>query len=126
MNLKTSLGIVAICIWLIPAAASAQFHDHDGHLSVRWQAPAYGNPLDHYSWSYTINGVADSILGTSQAADTLNSAVNLATIGDWAIFKIRAISTIHDTSTWAVSDTVTYDTDSGIGPPRGVTWIQGP
>jgi hypothetical protein len=111
---------------VIPDLAAAQFHDNDGHLVVIWQPPAYGTPLDHYEWAYTINGVADSMAGTSVAGDTLDDSANLAAVGDWAIFKIRAISTVDDTSTWAVTDTVTYDTDTGIGPPRGVTWIQGP
>lgn len=125
MNLKLIIVMFVIILGLCPLAALAQFHDHDGYLTVRWQPPAYGNPLDHYSWSYTINGVIDSLVGTSPATDTLDSSVTLAAVGNWAIFKIRAISTVQDTSTWAVSDTAAYDTDSGIGPPRGVTWIQG-
>ncbi len=116
------LGILVF----VPALALAQFHDHDGHLQARWQAPAVGTPLSHYLWSYTINGRADSLTGIAAAGDTLHNTVILAEVGDWAVFKIRAISVVHDTSTWAVSDTAIYDTDTGIGPPRGVSWIQGP
>jgi hypothetical protein len=106
----------------LPAIALAQFNDHDGHLVVTWSAPNTGNPLDHYIWSYKINGVADSLTGSSTATDTLNSAVNLAHIGDWAIFKIRAISIFSDTSTTVYSDTAYYNPEQGIGPPRGVNW----
>ncbi len=118
--------LISLVVVMLPAAALAQFHDHDGHLRVRWSAPSTGNPLASYIWSYTINGVADSITGTAPAADTTNSAVTLAQIGNWAIFKIRAVSVVNDTSVWAISDTAFYNTDIGIGPPRLVNWIQGP
>jgi hypothetical protein len=119
---KLAVGIFL----LFPVIASAQFHDHDGLLSVNWQPPGVGNTLDHYQWAYIINGVPDSVVGTSAAGDTLENSVALANIGDWAVFKVRAISVVYDTSTWAVSDTAYYNTETGIGPPRGVTWIQGP
>ena len=117
---------VLILLLSIPSIASAQFNDHDGQLDVTWQAPDYGNPLDHYIWSYTINNVADSVTGTSSAEDTLDNSVTLADVGDWAIFYIHAVSVVNDTSEVAISDTAYYNTEDGIGPPSGVTWIQGP
>ena len=117
---------VLILLLAIPSITSAQFNDHDGQLEVTWQPPDYGNPLDHYIWSYTINSVADSVTGTSAAEDTLDNSVTLADVGDWAIFYIRAVSVVNDTSEVVVSDTAYYDTEDGIGPPSGVTWIQGP
>jgi hypothetical protein len=118
--------LLAGILVVIPTVSTAEFHDHDGDLIAAWQPPAYGTPLDHYEWSYTINGVVDSVTGISAADDSLDNSVALTAIGDWVVFKVRAISTVQDTSTWAVSDTAVYDTDTGIGPPRGVTWIQGP
>jgi len=111
---------------LTAATAKAQFNDRDGHLVISWQAPDYGNPLDHYIWSYDINGTTDSLTGTSAANATADSTVTLSDVGDWAIFTIRAISVVGDTSEAVVSDTAYYNTGDGIGPPRGVTWIQGP
>ncbi len=125
MKLTIVLALLVVIIGLTPLVALAQFNDHDGHLVVSWQPPAYGNPLDHYIWSYTINGVVDSVTGTSAGVDTLNNSVTLTAIGDWAVFHIRAVSTVNDTSTVAYSDTAFYNTGEGIGPPRGVTW-QGP
>lgn len=124
--MKTLLVGVVCALAIFPTISTAEFHDHDGHLVALWLPPAYGTPLDHYEWTYTINGVADSVTGISAAGDTVENSISLSSIGDWAVFKVRAISTVQDTSTWAVSDTVMYDTDTGIGPPRGVTWIQGP
>jgi hypothetical protein len=115
-----------IIIFFIPMAALAQTHDHDGHLFACWLPPDSGAPLDHYIWSYTINGVPDSVQGIAPGADTTNSDVTLTNIGDWAIFRIRAVSVMNDTSDWAASDTAIYDPGGGIGPPRGVNWIQGP
>jgi hypothetical protein len=115
-----------LIVLLIPVAAPAQTHDHDGQLTVAWLPPDSGAVLDHYLWRYTINGVIDSIRGVSPASDTTNSDVTLSTVGDWAIFRICAISIAHDTSDWAVSDTAIYNPDGGIGPPRGVIWIEGP
>lgn len=126
MVFRISCIMLIVIFGLIPAAVLARFNDLDGHLVVTWQPPAYGNPLHHYIWSYTINGVTDSLRGTSPAADTLNNSVTLSNVGDWAIFHIRAVSTVNDTSSAAVSDTAFYNTGLGIGPPRGVTWIQGP
>ncbi len=122
--MKVLLFLAALAI--IPATALAQFHDHDGHLQVRWSPPSNGNTPAGYIWSYTINGRIDSLTGTSPAADTTDNSVTLANIGDWAIFRIRAVSVVYDTSIWVVSDTAFYNTDSGIGPPRMVDWIQGP
>lgn len=115
-----------LLIMAIPSAAEAQFNDHDGQLTIVWVSPSYGNPLDHYIWSYKINGVADSVTGQSAAGDTLNSSAILADVGDWAIFDIRAVSIFHDTSAVALSDTAYYNPEQSIGPPRGVNWIQGP
>jgi hypothetical protein len=123
-NMKKILLVMFLLI--LPSIALAQFNDHDGHLEVIWQEPEYGNPLDHYIWSYTINSVVDSVTGTSAAEDTLENSVTLAEVGDWALFYIRAISTVNDTSEVAISDTAYYNTGTGIGPPVGVTWIQGP
>ncbi len=110
----------------LPAVANAQFFDNDGQLEVEWAAPDYGNPLDHYIWSYEINGVADSVTGTSVAVATTDNSVILAEIGHWAVFSIRAVSTVSDTSVVMVSDTAYYNLGTGIGPPTGVTWTQGP
>lgn len=121
--MKRFLLLIMLCV---PTAAFAQFNDHDGQLVSRWHAPAFGAPVDHYIWSYTINGVADSIAGIAAANDTLNNAVSLSVIGNWAIFNIAAVSIFGDTSEAAVSDTAYYNPESGIGPPEGVTWLQGP
>ncbi|MCD6162125.1 MAG: hypothetical protein J7K40_06900 [candidate division Zixibacteria bacterium] len=119
-------ALILLFLLILPITALAQFNDHDGHLAVTWQAPDYGNPLDHYIWSYTINGVVDSLTGVSPAEDIQENSVILTNVGDWALFTIRAISTVDDTSEAIVSDTVYYNTGLGIGPPRGVNWIQGP
>jgi hypothetical protein len=119
-----NLLIVAILI-MLPALAAAQFYDTDGHLVISWQAPATGSPLDHYIWSYTINGVVDSVQGVTAASGVRDSSVTLAQVGNWAIFKIRAVSIFSDTSVVVSSDTAYYNPGQGIGPPRGVTW-QGP
>lgn len=120
--------LLVMFLLILPSMALAQFNDHDGLLEVIWQEPdtSIGNPLDYYIWSYTITSVVDSVTGTSAAEDTLENSVTLAEVGDWALFYIRAISTVNDTSEVAVSDTAYYNTGTGIGPPRGVTWIQGP
>jgi hypothetical protein len=117
--------LLLILMLALSSIAFAQFNDHDGQLEVTWQPPEYGNPLSHYIWSYKINGVADAITGISEAADTLENSATLANVGDWAIFYIRAISVVNDTSEMIVSDTAYYNTETGIGPPIGVTWIQG-
>src|SRR5512140_2647090 len=111
--MKKLLLLVALAT--LPALALAQFHDHDGHLVIRWSPPNTGNTLASYVWSYNINGRADSLTGTASATDTTNSSVTLTHVGDWAIFKIRAVSVVNDSSIWAVSDTAYYNTDSGIG-----------
>lgn len=53
---KLSILFLHLFIW---SPAVAQFNDHDGHLEVIWQEPEYGNPVDYYIWSYTINSVVD-------------------------------------------------------------------
>lgn len=121
--MKTTL---LICLLVLSVQANAQFNDHDGQLDVSWQAPDFGNPLDHYFWSYEVNSVVDSLTGQSNAQDTLESSMVLATVGDWAIFRIWAVSTFDDTSIVAISDTAYYNPEEGIGPPTGVNWIQGP
>ena len=119
--------IVLIALLLVmPVTGSAGFFDNDGQLEITWAAPSYGNPLDHYIWSYTVNGVVDSVAGSSAAGVTSDNSVTLAQVGDWAVFQIRAVSTVNDTSTVVVSDTAYYNLGTGIGPPTGVTWIQGP
>jgi hypothetical protein len=118
--------LAVLLIFIIAPNALAQFNDHDGHLVATWSPPSYGNTLDHYFWSYTVNGVVDSVTGTSPADATIDSTVVLAEIGHWAVFNIWAVSVINDTSVVAVSDTAYYDTEQGIGPPTGVNWIQGP
>lgn len=118
-----------LIIFLLPllgSSALAQFNDHDGHLVATWSPPSYGNTLDHYIWSYTVNGVIDSVTGISPSDATVDSSVVLAEVGHWAIFNIRAVSVLNDTSLVAVSDTAYYNTEQGIGPPTGVNWIQGP
>lgn len=117
---------ILLFILLLPSMAAAQFNDHDGRLQATWSPPEYGNTLDHYIWSYEINSVADSVTGQSPAEDTLEISVTLMDIGDWAIFNIRAVSVVNDTSIVAVSDTAFYNMETGIGPPVGVNWIQGP
>jgi hypothetical protein len=118
--------LFSLLLLLMPALSQAQFFDHDGQLEITWAEPGYGNPLDHYIWSYTINGVTDSITGTSAAGATADSSVTLNEVGHWAVFHIRAVSTVSDTSVVVVSDTAYYNLGTGIGPPTGVTWIQGP
>jgi hypothetical protein len=113
-------------IFALASTASAQFHDNDGQLRATWASPDWGNPVDHYIWSYTVNGVADSVTGSSAAIDTVESSVTLDNLGDWAVFHIRAVSVLSDTSVEVVSDTAYFSLGTGIGPPRGVTWIQGP
>jgi hypothetical protein len=118
--------ILLLMLLALPAVANAQFFDNDGQLEVIWAAPDYGNPLDHYVWSYEINGVADSVSGTAVSGATSDNSVALAEIGHWAVFRIRAVSTVSDTSVVIVSDTAYYNLGTGIGPPTGVTWTQGP
>ncbi|NOY88698.1 MAG: T9SS type A sorting domain-containing protein [FCB group bacterium] len=100
--------IFIIFIMSVPSLVWANFIDLDGHLNIVWSPPTYGNQLDHYFWTYTINGVADSITGTSPANDMVESSVVLDDPGDWAVFGIKAISTQNDTSIVAVSDTVFF------------------
>lgn len=118
--------LLLIMILAVPSAVTAQFYDNDGHLEVIWSAPSSGIPLDHYIWSYEINGVADSLEGQSTAPDTLEDSVDLAEIGDWAIFSIRAVSIFADTSAAAITDTAYYNPETGMDPPRRVRWRQGP
>ncbi len=118
--------LLLLLLLAVPSLVNAQFNDTDGQLQASWQAPDYGNPLDHYIWSYTVNGVVDSITGSSASDVTTDNSVTLATVGDWAVFSIRAVSTVNDTSVVVVSDTAYYNLGTGIGPPTGVTWIQGP
>ena len=101
-------NIIVIFILLIPSLVWANFVDLDGHLEIVWSPPTYGNQLDHCLWTYTINGVVDSITGTSPANDTIENSVVLANPGDWAVFGIEAISTQNDTSIIAISDTVFF------------------
>lgn len=108
----------------IPSLLSARFITDNGHLIVAWLPPDYGNPLDHYVWAYTINGVSDSITGWSSAQTTSDSSAVLSNDGDWAVFKIRAISTLSDTSIQVISDTAVYIESQGIdssnsGPTAG-------
>lgn len=118
--------LILMLLLVLPVSVLAQFNDHDGNLVVTWEAPDYGNPLDHYTWSYTINGVVDSLTGVSPSSAVQENSAILANVGDWAIFSIQAISVVDDSSDVIVSDTVYYNTELGIGPPRGVNWIQGP
>ncbi len=117
---------ILLFVLLLPSLAAAQFNDHDGHLEATWSPPDYGNPLDHYIWSYRINTVADSVTGQSPAEDTLENSVILADVGDWAIFYIRAVSVMNDTSVFTIADTAYFNPEEDIGPPVGVNWIQGP
>ena len=118
--------LLLFLIIVLPSTAMAQFNDHDGQLEVIWSPPDFGNPLDHYIWTYEINGVADSVTGQSPGEDTLENSVTLTTIGDWAVFYIQAVSILNDTSIVAMTDTAYYNPETGIGPPVGVNWIQGP
>lgn len=111
-----------VCCLLLLSSAALAVNDHDGDLKIQWVAPTGGNPLDHYEWSYDINGVVDSVTGTSSG--TFDNSVVLADVGDYAVFRIRSISTIGDVSNYAVSDTVYFDTELGINPPSGLMWIQ--
>ena len=95
-----------IIIFLVFAAIISTLNiAQGGRLIVSWSPPDQGNPLDHYIWSYTINGVNDSLTGWSSAQTTIDSSAVLGHYGDWAVFKIRAVSTSWDTSTAAISDT---------------------
>lgn len=100
----------------ISDSGKAQSIDIDGFLEVAWNAPAYGDPVDHYIWSYTINGVKDSVTGTSSNAILTDNSVQLINLGDWAIFSVQAISVSSDTSTASVSDTVYYLLSDGGNP----------
>jgi hypothetical protein len=100
--------IIGVVLTLLPSIAAARFVDVDGHLHANWSAPAYGDPVDHYIWSYNINGVVDSVTGSSPAIDTSDASVTLTNTSDWAIFSVRAVGSSGDTSTAAVSDTVVY------------------
>lgn len=98
----------------IPSVLAALDPTENGDLIVAWQPPDQGNPLDHYIWTYTINGVDDSIIGWSSAQTTAESSAVLTNVGDWAVFKIRAISTLSDTSIQAISDTAILLETQGI------------
>jgi hypothetical protein len=99
---------MTLILLLFPALAAARFGDSDGRLMISWEAPAFGGPASLYIWSYEINGVQDSLTGSSSAEQTSDSSVSLASIHDWAIFSIRAISIAGDTSGDVVSDTAFY------------------
>ena len=115
MNNKLPIIILAAVLLLLASFSQAQFIDYDGHLLITWSEPQSGNPLDYYYWSYTINGIVDSITGTSSADDTLDNSVSLANSGDWAIFNIKAVSIFNDTSTSVSSDTACYMALGNIG-----------
>jgi hypothetical protein len=98
----------------IPSLLAAQFPTDNGHLIIVWMPPDWGNPLNHYIWTYTINGVNDSIIGWSSAQTSMDSSAILNNVGDWAVFKIRAISTLSDTSIEVMSDTAILIETQGI------------
>jgi hypothetical protein len=98
----------------IPSLLSAQVPADSGNFIIAWMPPDQGNPLDHYIWTYTINGVDDSIIGWSSAQTTRDSSAVLTNVGDWAVFKIRAISTLSDTSIQVISDTAILLESQGI------------
>lgn len=115
--------LLALVIILMPVLAFGQFHDYDGHLEATWQPPTWGNPVDHYTYSYEINGVQDSLTGNT--SNTFESSVSLANLGDWAILRLRSVSIFSDTSSMIVSDTAFYADQNGIGPPGFIQWVQG-
>ncbi|MEW6411008.1 MAG: T9SS type A sorting domain-containing protein [Candidatus Zixiibacteriota bacterium] len=111
------LGLLLLI--LMPGRLLSQSVDSDGHLLVRWGPPPYGDNLDHYAWSYNINGVNDSVTGTSSSSVTQDNSVTLERPGDWAIFSIRAVSVYNDVSQAATSDTVSFMTVVGVDDPQG-------
>lgn len=119
LRLRASFKKLAVLtlVLAIPSLVAARFVDTDGHLRANWSAPAYGGPTDHYIWSYTINGVIDSITGSTPATDTTDASVILANTGDWAVFSVRAVAVAGDTSTTAVSDTVVYSITVDVNDP---------
>jgi hypothetical protein len=102
------LILILISFMGLAAMSWADVVDPDGELSIRWSAPSLGDPLSHYEWTYTINGVVDSVTGTSAASDTMDESVVLTERDDWAIFTIKAISIHGDKSPPVTSDRVIF------------------
>lgn len=110
------VALSIILMFFLVEYAVARYDDFDGHLKIFWSPPAYGNTPHSYVFSYTINGISDSVTGVSPINVQSDSSVILANQGDWAVFSIRAISTQGDTSTLAISDTAYF---SGCGYTPG-------
>jgi hypothetical protein len=107
-------NILMLVLLVIPSLSAARVAFDNGDLIIAWLPPDQGNPLDHYIWTYTINGIEDSITGWSSARTTSDSSAVLTNVGDWAVFKIRAISIISDTSIQVISDTAVLLESQGI------------
>jgi len=112
------LLIRCLLILFLASSANSRFSDSDGRIKIFWDPPDSVQTLAGYNWSYTINGAVDSLTGTAPSSRTADSSVTLTRVGDWAIFKIRAISVQYDTSLWAISDTVFYSSSNLAGTIR--------
>lgn len=114
---KDMIKIFLTIVLIISTSAYTAVNDPDGVLNVEWSAPAYGKTVDHYIFSYDINGVTDSVTGSSLSGFTTDNSVTLENLGDFAVFKVRAVSVDDDTSSFAYSDTVIFsislDTNDG-------------
>jgi len=102
---------------LIPGIAWGGFVDLDGHLVISWQPPDFGDAVDHYAWSYNINGVTDSVTGTSFAGELIENSVTLIGTGHWAVFNIWAVTASGDSSVVAASDTAVYSLSVDVTDP---------
>jgi hypothetical protein len=112
--MRTSrLIIFILIIHSVSFGQSGHSYDHDGHLTITWSSPGFGDPAAYYEWSYNINGQTGALTGTTQAGDPLrDTSVILDQIGDWAVFSVRVFSIYGDSSEWVISDTVVYYDDS--------------
>ncbi len=100
--------IMAISLLCLMENAFARYDDSDGHLKIYWSPPGYGNTVQSYIWSYIIISVSDSLTGVSPSDARCDSSVILSSPGDWAVFSIRAISVLSDTSISVISDTAYF------------------
>lgn len=125
--MKRFLITLISIISLTGAALSASVKDTDGVLSIRWNAPvsSYGDTLTRYSYTMTVNGVMVDSGSIASNVTQLNNFDTLRTEGDWAVFRLRSVASPgnYSVSPYSVSDTVIYDTETGINPPTNLQWI---
>ncbi|KAA3636963.1 MAG: T9SS C-terminal target domain-containing protein [Calditrichaeota bacterium] len=105
---KRFWAFLLLLLALTVSPVTAQYIDLDGNLSINWSAPIYGDAVASYHWSYTINGVTDSITGINSSAQLSENSAQLDNIDDWALFSIWSLSVNGDSSAISVSDTVYY------------------